>query len=130
MNLLGIDYGEKKIGLAISTGKLAEPLSVLRVKTEEEAIKKVIQVVQVEHVGQVIIGMSEGETAEKTKIFVEKLRNQLLPIPVEVYDETLSTHEAQELSRQTGMTREKRRSMEDAFAASVILQNYLDSTNA
>jgi putative Holliday junction resolvase len=125
MNLLGIDYGDKKIGLAIASGKLAEPLSVLRVKTEEEAVKKVTQVVQVEHVDKIIIGLSEGRTAEKTKTFGQKLQSHTI-LPIEYYDETLSTHEAQSLSRESGMKRSKRAALEDAFAACVILQNYLD----
>lgn len=122
MKYLGIDYGLKKIGLAVAEGKLAEPLTVLRVNTDEEAINKIKLLGKFD---KVIVGISEGRTAQTTKLFVEKLQNQL-SIPIEVFDETLSTHEAQELSRQTGMNRKKRKNMEDAFAATIMLQNYLD----
>lgn len=125
MKILGIDYGLRKIGLAVAEGKLAEPLKVIRVNGDEEAVEKVKQVVQVEQVEQVIIGISEGKTAEETKKFSQNLKGEIR-IPVELFDETLSTHEAQELSRESGMNRKKRKNMEDAFAACIMLQNYLD----
>lgn len=125
MKILGIDYGLKKIGLAVAEGMLAEPLTVLKVNSDAEGVKKVAQVVKVEQVEQVVIGISEGKTAEITKQFVEKLQDKL-SVPVELFDETLSTHEAQGLSREAGMNRKKRKNMEDAFAAAVLLQNYLD----
>jgi len=123
MKYLGIDYGLRKIGLAVAEGKLAEPLTVLRVNTGEEAINKIKLLGKFD---KVIVGISEGRTAQITNLFVEKLQKHL-SVPVEVFDETLSTHEAQELSRQTGMNRKKRKNMEDAFAACVMLQNYLDT---
>lgn len=128
MNILGIDYGEKKIGLAIgySESKFAEPLMVVKYVNEKKVLEKICQVSQVERVGKVVIGVSEGKTAEKTKEFGLKLGKALV-VPIEYFDETLSTREAQELAIQSGMKRKKRKDMEDALAASVMLQKYLEA---
>jgi putative Holliday junction resolvase len=106
---------------------LAEPYLVIHVKTVNEAVKKVTKVVNVEKVEKVILGISEGEMARFTEEFGELLKASL-PQPVLYQDETLSTVDAQTLSRQSGMKRKKRKKMEDAFAATLILQSYLETT--
>jgi putative holliday junction resolvase len=125
MKLLGIDYGLKKIGVAISVGSLAEPLRVIKVETSEKVIEKIVRVAGEEGVDKIIIGMSEGKTAAETKEFGEHLAKKTT-LPIEYYDETLSTQEAQALAMESGMSRKKRHNMEDAFAACIMLQNYLD----
>jgi len=125
MKILGLDYGLKKIGVAISVGKLAEPRQVIKVKTPEKIIERVVQVAQVEQVDKIVIGMSEGKTAAQTKEFGQHLAKKTV-LPIEYYDETLSTQEAQALAIESGMSRKKRQNMEDAFAACIMLQNYLD----
>jgi putative Holliday junction resolvase len=120
MNILGIDYGRKKIGLAIAEGKLAEPYLVIRVNSFEGAVAKVKQVIQVLQVNKVIVGVSEGQMAEESKKFAEE-------IGAETFDETLTTHEAQKLSIEAGVPQAKRHRLEDAFAACVMLQSYLDN---
>lgn len=119
MTILGVDYGRKKIGLAISEGKLAEPLRVVRVKSFFQAIEKVKRVQKELQIEKTIVGVSEGEMGEESKKFANE-------IGAETFSETLSTHDAQELAIQTGMKRKKRKEREDAFAATIILQNYLD----
>lgn len=125
MRILGIDYGLKKVGLAISDGLLAEPLAVLKVKDINEAVAKIEQILQVQQVESIVIGLSENKSAKLTQEFGKKLR-QLVNIPIVFQDETLSTHEAQILSIESGIKRKKRREMEDAYAAAIILQSYLD----
>jgi len=127
MKILGIDYGRKKIGLAIADGSLSEPLRVIRyidIKILGEQIK---QIVKREKIEKIVVGISEGKMAEETEKFLSAIRYTLSPVPVETFDETLSTHTAQELSREVGMSRKKRKNLEDAYAAAVMLQNYLDS---
>ena len=124
--MLGIDYGKKKIGLAIADGPLAEPLKVIRYKLEEDVLRKVVEVVEVEKVEQAVIGISEREMAKETKNFARKLGNKL-EIPISFQDETLTTKEEQDLSQEAGIKRKKRRELEDAYAATLILQAYLDS---
>ena len=128
MRILGIDYGRKKLGIAIGDKetKFAEPLSVIRYSSPEEGFTKTEQIVKVEQAGQVVIGVSEGLSAEEAKNFGEKLK-KVIQIPVFYFDETLSTMEAQKLSLEAGIKRKKRKSMEDAYAAALILQNYLEA---
>jgi putative Holliday junction resolvase len=123
--ILGIDFGINKIGLATAEGILAEPYGILR--NEKEIVKKVLQVLKVLQVDKIVIGVSEGKTAKKTKEFVKKLQKET-EIPIELHDETLSTQEAQKLAIEAGLKRIKRKNLEDAFAATVMLQDYLDSS--
>lgn len=115
MRILGIDYGRSKIGLATAEGSLASPWKVVKPNEIEDLIKN-------ENFDKIVVGVSEGEMGEESKAFAQK-------IGAETYDETLSTFEAQEMSKAGGMRRKKRKEMEDAFAATIMLQNYLDSKN-
>ncbi len=129
--VLAIDYGKSKIGLAIgdSKSRLAEPLLVIRFKSEGEAIEKIKQVVeeiQGKKVSRVVVGISEGDMAEETRLFVRQLRKKLR-LPVIFQDETLTTQEARRLALRAGIKRKRRKGMEDAYAATLILQSYLDS---
>jgi putative Holliday junction resolvase len=124
--ILGIDFGINKIGLATAEGILAEPYKVLRFKKEAEAIIKIEAVIAMEKIDKVIVGVSEGKTAKKTKEFVKKLQKET-EIPVELHDETLSTQEAQKRAIEAGLKRVRRKKLEDAFAATVMLQDYLDN---
>jgi putative Holliday junction resolvase len=125
MRLLGIDFGKRKIGLALSQGSLAEPFKVLRYE-EDDALRKEIQaVVESEEIERIVVGISEGQSAREARQFGENLKS--LGVEVVFSDETLSTISAQNLSREAGIRRKKRKSMEDAFAAAVMLQSYLES---
>ena len=127
MRILAIDYGRAKIGLATSTGSLAEPLKVIRFESKEEANREVAKVVEVEKVEKVVIGVSEGKMAEETREFGKQL-GERLRMTVVFQDETLSSKDAQRLSIEAGIKRKKRKSLEDAYSAALILQSYLDST--
>ena len=125
MKILGIDFGEKKIGLAIAEGSLAEPLVVFRPKNHEELFSAISALADDEKIEKIIIGISEGKMAEKSKDFARELA-EYVNIPIEFEDEALSTYDAKRLSIEAGMNRKKRRKMEDAFSATLILQSYLD----
>lgn len=124
MQILGIDYGRKKIGLAVadSQSRIAEPLGVVRFANEDEAIEKILRLSEA---SKAVIGISEGEMAEETKDFARKLE-EILKIPVVFQDETLTTYEAQRLSITANIKRKKRKALEDAYSATLILQSYLD----
>lgn len=115
MKILGIDYGKAKIGLATAEGPLAEPWKVVR----PAEIKKIIEK---ENFDKIVVGVSEGEMGEESKRFARALG-------AETFDETLTSQDAQRLSREAGLSRKKRRGMEDAFAAAIMLQNYLDTVS-
>jgi len=125
MNYLGVDYGDKKIGLSISPGKLAEPYRVIRYTDEESAFEEIAEILEKEKIDEVVVGLSENESFIKAKRFGQKIDLEL-DVHVEFVDETLSTHDAQMLSLESGMNRKKRKNLEDAFAATLILQKYLD----
>jgi len=122
MKILGIDYGRRKIGIAVSESGLSEPLKVLRVEGFDDAVSKVKKVIESEKPVKVVVGISEGEMGEESKKFANE-------IEAETFDETLTSQDAQRLSIEAGVSRKKRKGMEDAYAAALILQNYLDSIN-
>lgn len=126
MKILGIDYGRKKIGMAIADGPLAEPWKIVKYSQVEEVIKRLSYLVAENEIDKIVVGISEGEMGEESKEFSLNLSKKL-DIPVETFDETLSTQEAQRLSIEAGIKRKKRRGLEDAYAASVVLQSYIDS---
>jgi len=120
MNILGVDYGRSKIGLAISEGKLAEPYKVVRYEDKESLINIVKKIIEDEEVEKVVVGISENKMGNESKKFAEEIN-------AETYDETLTSIDAITLSIQGGVKRKKRKEMEDAYAATIMLQNYLDS---
>lgn len=120
MNYLGLDYGEAKIGIAIATGLLAEPLTTINTNN---AIKILEQLIQKHQIDKIIIGLPDGPVKSQVEEFIQKLRTmnyELITI-----DETLSSHDAREGLLHTTPT--KRRLIEHQVAAALILQSYLDS---
>lgn len=126
MKILGIDYGRAKIGLAIAESFLAAPLTVIHVSSREYAIKKIVEVAEGEKVDKVVVGISEGAMADEQKLFATSL-SLSISVPVLTWDEGLSTYDAQQMSKETGMSQKKRKDLEDAFAATIMLQSYIDS---
>ncbi len=125
--VLGIDFGRRKIGLAIgdTENKLTEPHLVLRFKNQEDAVDKVVRTAISLDISDLVLGISEGKTADDIKEFGKALEKKFGKSIV-YQDESLSTLDAQEMSRAAGINRSRRKRMEDAFAAAVMLQNYLD----
>ena len=140
MRALGIDYGGRRIGLALSdaTGTLARPwktvpregnaLQVARALANElEALER-----QDEPVAIVVIGYPRRLNGEPTSqtASVEQMMTHLrsiVPVPVVPQDERLSSHEADELLARSEKDWRKRKVLLDAMAAAVILQDFLDS---
>ena len=129
MKYLGVDYGRSKIGLAMSDGRLAEPYQVIRYKDFDKMIAHIGRIVEKQKIEKIIVGLSENEMGEEIKKFASQLTVHSSQFTVELFDETLSTHDAIEMSIASHMGRKKRKEMEDAFAAAIMLQNYIDSTN-
>jgi putative holliday junction resolvase len=127
MNTISIDFGLAKVGIGIAYGPISEPYSTIRYKNNELLFKTVKEILEKEKIQKIIVGISEGQMAIKTREFIEELKKET-KIPVEEFDETLSTQEAQIRSIEAGMKRSKRKSMEDAIAAAIMLQNYLDES--
>lgn len=128
MRYLGIDYGRKKIGLAVAQGKLSEPFKVVREENMDKTIERIVSIIKELGIEKVVVGVSEGEMAKESILFTKNLRAKV-SIPVETSDETLTSFDAINMSIEAGIKRKKRKTREDAFAASIMLQNYLDRNN-
>lgn len=125
MNILAIDYGRKKAGLAISLSSLAEPYKVIHYQHTNELFRKIREVIQELGIEKIVLGIPEGAMEIEIKNFGETLLKEI-EIPVDYYDETLSSWDAQDLAIESGIKRKKRKAMEDAYAAAIMLQDYLD----
>lgn len=139
MRAIGIDYGERRIGLALSdaTGMLARPWKTIvrggHAKQVAETLAREIRRLQAEDDGlaAVVIGLPRrlnGEPTQQTAAvtaLAQRLR-LLIDLPVVLQDERLSSHEADSLLARREKDWRKRKTQLDAMAASVILQDYLD----
>lgn len=124
MRYLGIDYGLKRIGLAFSEGSLASAWKVIEINSLSDAVKKIISIIQQERIDHVVIGLPEGDMEKAVNRFISEMNKQ--GIIIHTSDETLSTRQAMDLMIKLGKSK-KDRKMNDAVAASEILQNYLDN---
>lgn len=124
MKVLGIDYGLKKIGMALAEAGLAEPLSV--VNNQVSVINKITKICQNYSIEKIVVGLPEGKIATKAKEFGKKLSSST-SLPVVFQDETLTSKEAIAKMIEGGRGRKRRKEREDAVAAAIILQSYLDS---
>ncbi|MCD6453057.1 MAG: Holliday junction resolvase RuvX [Dehalococcoidales bacterium] len=130
MRSLGLDIGDRRIGVALSDpmGILANPLTIIHRQEEVADITAITNLIYQHQVEQVIVGLprsmngSLGQQAEKVTSFSQRLGSQI-KIPLVFRDERLSTVSAQRLMRNTGI---KKASYDDAIAAAIILQGYLD----
>lgn len=126
MSFLGLDYGEKKIGLAKSAGSLAVPLCVI--ENNSRVIQNIEEICQQEGISKIIVGMPKGmkgqagSQSEKVQSFVGKLRRHLYQ-DIITEDERLSSKQAKRLL-------ERQKAQDDAVAAMLILQSYLDRGNS
>jgi len=134
MRIMGLDVGEKRIGVAVSDpmGWTAQGLEVIVSKGSYEAdINRIKEVAQKYEVGRVVIGLpknmdgSSGPQVEKIKLFASRL-SKALGLPVELWDERLTTVAAEKLLIGADLSRARRRQVVDKMAAALILQGYLD----
>ncbi len=124
MKYLGIDFGLKRIGLAISEGNIASPWKIVEVRNFPDAIEKISKIMTDEGFEKVVVGLPEGKMGENVVGFVKGLRS--LGFYVETADETLSSKKALKGMITLGVSKKDRRLL-DAYSAAEILQNYLDS---
>ncbi len=133
MRSLGLDVGDKRIGVALSDpgGILASPLTIINRKDDKFDIKAITDIVDQHQVRQIVVGLplamdgSIGKQAEKTKAFVQRLSSDT-DVPVEFRDERLTTVLARRLKREAGTRKTHKKARYDAMAAAIILQGYLD----
>jgi len=138
MRILALDLGERRIGVALSDalGWLATPLTVLTATASrrllgEVELTAIVELVQTHQVKQIVVGYPRslsgdiGPQAQRVDRYVAQLRARMPDVPVILWDERLSTAQAERLIHETGKRVERERI--DAAAAAVILQSYLDA---
>ncbi len=135
MKILGIDHGEARIGLALSDdlGMLAHPFETIDGRAKNAAIlRQIAGLVTTKKIERVIIGLPRnmngtyGPAADKVREFADKLKTTL-SIPVQLWDERMTTLQAQRCLHDAGRNVKNSRKVIDQVAAVIILQSYLDS---
>ena len=135
MSILALDVGDRRIGVAMSEGLLAMPLSTIDRITEAADIREVLRLAEEYKAQKIVVGMPlslsgrAGPQAERVARFAESLAEQT-SVPIVPVDERYSTVEAERLLRQAGVKPSEEKARVDAAAAAVILQAYLDSRRA
>lgn len=136
MQILGIDPGRKRIGLALSDeaeGRLALPFrTVERTQSDVEAARAVKAALEERSIERVVVGLplrldgTEGEAARRVRRFVQALEAEL-GVPIHTIDERLTTVSAERGLRDMGVRADRRKEVVDQSAAAIILQTFLDS---
>ena len=137
MRILGIDFGDRKIGLALSDrlGITAQPLISYRRKTEKEDGVYFKRLVSEKEITEIVIGLplrmdgSVGTMAEKTQEFARWLEKNV-KIPVQFWDERLTTKQANKILSQQKLDGKAKKGIEDQISAVIILSAYLESKRA
>lgn len=133
MRIMGIDYGDVRVGLAVSdeTEFLAGGIGSVTIKGMNNAIELVCEKINEYGCKKVVLGLpvnmngSLGDKAEKIKVFGEKLK-ETTGLDVEYVDERLTTVMAHGFMNETGTHGKKRKNSVDTLSAQIILQGYLD----
>jgi putative Holliday junction resolvase len=131
---MALDVGGRRIGVALSdpTRVLASPLTTLRAEPRERALGEIAALVRRHEVVEVVVGLPltlSGEVGPQAQLiaqFAEMLKAEL-SIPVHLFDERLTTVAAERMMIELGMKPEQRKARIDEVAASIILQDFLDS---
>ena len=133
--ILGIDYGEKRIGLAISDplGITAHPLCVVEYTTHTGLLRELSKVVEEKSVSEVVVGMPKrldntmGRKAEEVMEFIETLRAELGGrVEVSTVDERFTTVQAAKMLTDIKIGRKQKRSHINAVSAQILLQTWMD----
>lgn len=135
--ILAVDPGDKRIGLAVSDpeGVIANPIAVIRHQNRKMDSLEIIKFANEQGAGLIVVGFatdSEGNTSpqgRKAERLVDEIR-QNTEIPVKLWDESFTTQIARAARIQMGGSRKKRAGHVDELAATVLLQDYLDSKEA
>lgn len=124
MKYLGIDFGSRRVGLATSEGMLASALNTVSVRGFKDAVQKISEEIEKGKFSKIIVGLPEGKMGQTVTGFVSALQKK--GFDVETADETLSSKIATQRMISQNVSKKKRR-RNDATAAAIILQNWLDS---
>ncbi|EXX87102.1 Holliday junction resolvase [Paenibacillus darwinianus] len=134
MRLMGLDYGDRRIGVAVSDpfGWTAQGVGVVETRRDGGELDIIAALVREHEVGEVVVGLPKnmngtiGPRGEICIAFAQNLREKL-NLPVHLWDERLTTVSAERTLLEADISRKKRKQVVDKMAATLILQNYLDS---
>jgi putative Holliday junction resolvase len=134
LRILGIDYGDRKIGLALSDrlGFTAQPLQSYRLKNKIEDEKFFKKLAAEYEITEVVVGFplrmdgSTGTRGQKTQEFARWLE-QILNLPIFLWDERLTTKQAQRILSTRRMAPRAKKELEDQISAVIILSTYLEN---
>ncbi len=133
MRAVGVDFGSRRVGIAVSAGNLATPFETIK-RVGDRTIEhgRIAEIVAETEAVVVVVGIpfsldgSEGLAAQAIRSEIRGLRKRL-SVPVEEYDERFSTVTAERSLRVTGTRGNKKRDVVDQVAAAVLLQGWLDA---
>ncbi|MCR5273331.1 MAG: Holliday junction resolvase RuvX [Lachnospiraceae bacterium] len=136
MRIMGLDFGSKTVGVAVSDPLkiTAQGVGIIRRKSPgklRQTLASIVEMVEKYEVERIVLGFpknmnnTEGERCEKTKEFAELLSKRV-EVPIEFWDERLTTVAADKIMMESGIRRENRKEYVDEIAAVLILQGYLD----
>jgi putative pre-16S rRNA nuclease len=133
MRILGIDFGERRIGVAISDadGAVSTPLETIRRTDDESAVRALSEIVRREEIGALVVGEprrldgTRGDAAARVAVFARKLA-AASGLPCELVDEALTSVEARQRLRAAGVDPRRHPERVDSLAAQIILQEALD----
>jgi putative Holliday junction resolvase len=131
---MGLDYGDKTIGVAVSDllGLTAQGLEVIRRTNPEKDLNRLEEIVRDYEVTEIVVGLPKnmngtiGPRGELCIAFAEAVRERL-KLPVQMWDERLTTVSATRTLLEADVSRKKRKLVVDKMAAALILQNFMDS---
>jgi len=139
MRIMGLDFGSKTVGVAVSDSLLltAQGLEIIRRKEENklrQTLARIEELIEEYEVEEIVLGLpknmnaTEGVRVELTNEFKDKLERRT-GLPVVMWDERLTTVAADKIMMESGIRREHRKEYVDKIAATLILQGYLDRKN-
>lgn len=132
--IMGLDYGDKTIGVAISDemGLTSSAVEVIQRTSKVKDMQRIAELVTSNQVGEIVVGLPKnmnatiGPRAKLCEAFAIRIEQEL-QLPVRLWDERLSTVMAERTLIEADISRKKRKKVIDKMAAAVILQGYLDS---
>ncbi len=120
--ILCLDFGTVRVGVALATSPLAQPLTI--VAKNAQTLANLAQLCGQHQIKTLVVGISEGGMAEQSRAFGQQLA-ELTGLPIFYQDETLTSHQVHTLLQESGRSRQRREI--DDLAAAQILQDFLDS---
>lgn len=124
MTYLGIDYGTKRIGLALSISDIIT--TIPSIDNNSESMDKINKILVDNQVDKIFVGLCEGKIAHKTLGFINQLRS-MIKLPVETVEESVSTIEAQQIYKRNFGSKKYYKKQIDSVAAAVILNRVISS---